>query len=243
MKVSKGIVAALLGTTILAGAVYAQQTTAAPAAKTQQKAEAQRDFMKLSADGANAFRAMHQARLAIFEADPAAAKKLVADARDALAKAKTDSTAFLKAESELTMPKGMKATPSAAAGPAIAWLPVDGQLGLGEDFVATPTKAAAVAEANKHLEKGQRKEAIERLQLADVSVTFTTALAPLDRTIADIDIAARFMDEGKYYEANAAMKKAEDGLRYDVVVASVAMPPKAGVSKAGVSKEGAPKTQ
>ena len=226
MKISRGIVAALLGTTMLAGAVAAQQTPAAPAPTTQQKAEAARDFMKLSTDVAVAFRTLHMARLAIFEADPAAAKKLLADARAALAKAKVDSTAFVKAETELKAPKGMEAAPTAATGPAVAWLPIDGQLTLGEDFVATPAKAAAVAEANKHLEKGQRKEAIEKLKLADVNVMFTMALAPLDRTMADVDMAAKLMDEGKYYEANAAMKKAEDGVRYDSV-AAVAVPQKA----------------
>lgn len=234
MKVSRGIVAALLGTTMLAGAVSAQQTPAAPAPTTQQKAEAARDFMKLSTDGAMAFRALHLARIAIFEADPVAAKKLVADARAALAKAKGDSTAFMKAEADLKAPKGMKvapaAAPSTASGPAVAWLPIDGQLTLGEDFVATPAKAAAVAEANKHLEKGQRKEAIEKLKLADVNVVFAMALAPLDRTMADVDMAAKLMDEGKYYEANAAMKKAEDGVRYDSV-AAIAVPEKAGAPK------------
>ncbi len=222
MKISKSIVAALLGTTMLAGAVQAQQTPAAPAPAATQKAEAARDFMKLSVDGGVAFRALHLARLAIFEADPVAAKKLVADARAALAKAKVDSTAFMKAEAELKIPPGMK---PAAAGPAVAWLPIDGQLVLGEDFVATPVKAAAVAEANKHLEKGQRKEALEKLRLADVNVSFTMALAPLERTIADVEMAAKFMDEGKYYEANAAMKKAEDGVRYDSF-AAVAVPAK-----------------
>ena len=225
MRISTGIVAALLGTTMLAGAVSAQQTPAAPAPTTQQKAEAARDFMKLSADGAVAFRTLHMARLAIFEAEPAAAKKLLADARAALAKAKVDSTAFQKAEAELKAPKGID-VPAAASGPAVAWLPIDGQLTLGEDFVATPAKAAAVAEANKHLEKGQRKEAIEKLKLADVNVMFTMALAPLDRTMADVDMAAKLMDEGKYYEANAAMKKAEDGVRYDSV-AAIAVPQKA----------------
>lgn len=236
MKISRGIVAALLGTTMLAGAVSAQQTPAAPAPTTQQKAEAARDFMKLSTDGAVAFRALHLARLAIFEADPVAAKKLIADTRAALAKAKLDSTAFMKVEAELKAPKGMNvaptATPSTASGPAVAWLPIDGQLTLGEDFVATPAKAAAVAEANKRLEKGQRKEAIEKLKLADVNVMFAMALAPLDRTIADVDMAAKLMDEGKYYEANAAMKKAEDGVRYDSM-AAIAVP----------EKSGAPKTQ
>jgi hypothetical protein len=230
MQISKGIVAALLGTTMLAGAVYAGEKTPAAPATTQQKAEATRDFMKLSADGSVAFRALHMARLAIFEADPAMAKKLIADARAALVKAKGDSTAFMKAEADLRPPAGMKPAPVAAAGPAISWLPIDGQLGLGEDFVATPAKAAAVAEANKHLEKGQRKEAIEKLRLADVSVTFTTALAPLDRTLADVDAAAKLMDEGKYYEANAAMKKVEDAVRYDSV-AIVAVPQKDGAKK------------
>ena len=234
MKVSRGIVAALLGTTMLAGAVSAQQTPAAPAPTMQQKAEAARDFMKLSTDGAVAFRALHLARIAIFEADPVAAKKLVADTRAALAKAKVDSTAFMKAEAALKVPKGMNVTPAAApaaaSGPAMAWLPIDGQLTLGEDFVATPAKAAAVAEANKHLEKGQRKEAIEKLRLADVNVMFTMALAPLDRTMADVDMAAKLMGEGKYYEANAAMKKAEDGVRYDSV-AAIAVPQKVGAPK------------
>ncbi|MDP1965656.1 MAG: YfdX family protein [Reyranella sp.] len=234
MKVSRGIVAALLGTTMLAGVVSAQQTPAAPAPTTQQKAEAARDFMKLSTDGAVAFRALHLARIAIFEADPVAAKKLIADTRAALAKAKVDSTAFMKAEAALKAPKGMNASPAAAtataSGPAVAWLPIDGQLTLGEDFVATPAKAAAVADANKHLEKGQRKEAIEKLKLADVNVMFTMALAPLDRTMADVDMAAKLMDEGKYYEANAAMKKAEDGVRYDSV-AAIAVPEKAAAPK------------
>lgn len=230
MKLSKGIVAALLGTTMLAGAASAQQTPSTPAATTQQKAEAERDFMKLSADGAVAFRALHMARIAIFEADPVAAKKLVADTRAALAKAKVDSTAFMKAEAELKAPKGMNAGAAAPSGPAVAWLPIDGQLTLGEDFVATPAKAAAVAEANKHFEKGQRKEAIEKLKLADVNVMFTMALAPLDRTIAEVDMAAKLMDAGKYYEANAAMKKAEDGVRYDSV-AVIAVPQKAGAPK------------
>lgn len=235
MKVFKGITAALLGTTLLAGAVYAQQTPSAPAqaaAPTAQQKEAARDFAKLSADGAVAFRALHLARVAIFDADPAAAKKLVADARAALAKAKTDSTAFQKAEADLKTPQGMKGAPAAgsASTQPVAWLPIDGQLTLDEDFVATPAKAAAVAEANKSLEKGQRAEAIEKLRVADVKVMFAMALAPLDKTMADVDQSAKLLDEGKYYEANAALKKVEEGVRYDAILAT-AQPAKAEAPK------------
>ena len=45
MNISRSIVAALLGTTMLAGAVSAQQTPTAPAPTAQQKAEVARDFM------------------------------------------------------------------------------------------------------------------------------------------------------------------------------------------------------
>jgi len=235
MKVFKGITAALLGTTLLAGAVYAQQTSSAPAqaaAPTAQQKEAARDLAKLSADGAIAFRALHLARVAIFDADPAAAKKLVADARAALAKAKTDSTAFQKAEADFKMPKSMKAAPAAgsASTQPVAWLPIDGQLTLDEDFVSTPAKAAAVADANKSLEKGNRAEAIEKLRVADVKVMFAMALAPLDKTMADVDQAAKLLDGGKYYEANAALKKVEEGVRYDAILAT-AQPAKAEAPK------------
>ena len=235
MKVFKGIAAALLGTTLLAGAVYAQQTPSAPAqatAPTAQQKEAARDLAKLSADGAIAFRALHLARVAIFDADPAAAKKLVADARAALAKAKADSTAFQKAEADFKMPKGVKGAPAAgsASTQPVAWLPIDGQLTLDEDFVATPAKAAAVAEANKSLEKGNRAEAIEKLRVADVKVMFAMALAPLDKTVADVDLSAKLLDEGKYYEANAALKKVEEGVRYDAILAT-AQPAKAEAPK------------
>lgn len=249
MKVVKGIAATLLGTTLLAGIVYAQQMQTAPSQAAPQQAAPQQaalptaqqkdtahDLQKMSADGANAFRDMHRARVAIFDADPAAAKKLIASAREALAKARTDSTAFQKAEADLKMPNGLKKEPAPASAQPIAWLPIDGQLTLDEDFVATPAKAAAVAEANKSLEKGNRAEALEKLRVADVKVMFAMAVAPLDKTVAEVDQAAKLMDEGKYYEANAVMKKVEEGVRYDVVLAT-AQPAKAEAPKAEAPKQ------
>ncbi len=249
MKVVKGIATTLLGTTLLAGIVYAQQMQTAPsqaaplqaapqqaALPTAQQKDAAHDLRKMSADGANAFRDMHRARVAIFDADPAAAKKLIASAREALAKARTNSTAFQKAEADLKMPNGLKKEPAPVSTQPIAWLPIDGQLTLDEDFVATPAKAAAVAEANKSLEKGNRAEALEKLRVADVKVMFAMAVAPLDKTVAEVDQVAKLMDEGKYYEANAVMKKVEEGVRYDVVVAT-AQPAKADAPKTEAPKQ------
>ncbi len=102
-------------------------------------------------------------------------------------------------------------------------MPVDAQLTLGDDFVATPTKASAVTEANKNLAQGDQKGALEKLKLAHVDVNFTMAVLPLNTTIANVDQAAALIGQGKYYEANAALKTAQDNMRFDVIDA-VAVP-------------------
>ncbi|MCJ2077708.1 YfdX family protein [Methylobacterium sp. E-016] len=207
----------------LGGAAYAADQAATTAASHE--TAIQKDVGKLSADGAKGFRDLHLARIAIFDADPAQAKTLVHDAQAVLAKAKTDESVFTKAEADLKPPAAAKAMPAKGTGVGdmkqpVAWLPVDGQLLLDEDFVATPQKAAAVADANKNLEKGDRKGAAEKLKLAGVNVNFTMAVVPLAKTTADVDQAAALLDQGKYYEANAALKQAEDGVRFDVIDAT-----------------------
>ncbi|NEU14436.1 YfdX family protein [Methylobacterium sp. BTF04] len=223
----KLLAASLTASIAIGGAAYAadQATTSSMLHETA----IQKDVSKLSVDGAKGFQDLHQARLAIFDADPARAKTLIAQSQAALAKAKTDESVFTKAEAELKSPpvgkemamKNAKEMSNeitkADMKTPIAWLPVDGQLLLDEDFVATPQKAAAVSDANKNLEKGDRKGAVEKLKLGGVSVNFTMAIVPLVKTTSDVDQAAKLLDQGKYYEANSVLKQAEDGLRFDVI--------------------------
>jgi hypothetical protein len=217
----KSLAAVLLASTVVGGFAYAAEQTAVPGSVVETPAQrtVDRDVGKLSKDGAKALRDMNGARLAIFDAQPKQAKEKIDLAEAALARAKTDTSVFLKAESELKSPAN-----KAKAGPAssdvnekLAWLPVDGQLTLGEDFVATPEKAAAVADANKHLQKGDKQGALEKLKLAHIDVNLTLAVLPLEKTTADVKQAATLIDQGKYYEANAVLKTAEDRVRFDVV--------------------------
>jgi YfdX protein len=214
--------AALAATTILAGAAYAADQAAPPVPQeTAAQKAADRDVGKLSKDGAQAFRDLHLARIAIFDADPSQAKTLIGKAEADLhppattGAASSDKTAAAKGDTS----KGDMTKP-------VAWLPVDGQLLLGEDFVATPAKASAVADANKSLAKGDRKGALEKLKLAHVDVNFTLAVLPLAKTTADVDQAAKLIDASKYYEANAVLKQAEDGMRFDMIDV-IALPQKA----------------
>lgn len=225
----------LVATTMIGGVALANEqakslgTPEIPAAQRV----VDRDVGKLSKDGAQAFRDLHLARIAIFDAAPDQAKADIRKAQEALTKAKTDETLFTKAEADLkapaTKPTQAAATASAKAAPStqpVAWLPIDGQLTLGEDFVATPTKAAAVTDANKSLEKGDQKAAVDKLKLAGIDVNFTMAVVPLAQTTADVDQAASLIGQGKYYEANAVLKKAEDGIRFTMVDA-IGVPDKA----------------
>lgn len=219
----------LVATTALCGAAYAAEHDAPPTTVqgtfqgTAARKTVDRDVVKLSTDGAAAYRDMSSARLALFEAEPARAKTLIERARTALAKAKTDDAVFTKAEAALNQPAGAKAPEGADAAKAVAWLPVDGQLTLGEDFVPTPEKTAAIDDANHSLQSGDRKGAAEKLRLAGIDVRTTVAVLPLARTTEDVGRAATLIEQGKYYEANAVLKQAEDRMRFDV--ADVALVP------------------
>jgi hypothetical protein len=230
MYITKPLAVAFAITAILASsAAFAadQPNKSSAATATQPMAMNQataKELGKLSADGLKAFRDVRLARLAIFDGQADQAKKYVDEARAAIAKAKTDDTAFMKAEASLKPPVGVSQRTTAQGGAdnamqsttPTAWLPVDGGLTLGEDFVATPTKAASVAKANEQLKKGDHKQAMETLKLSEIDVAFVMEVAPLDKTLRGIDNAAQLIDSGKYYEGNQALKAVEDGVRFDV---------------------------
>lgn len=237
MTYCKSMTAALVLTTILGGsAIAAEQAAQQPGMPSGQSMSASQkavdaDIGRLSKDGAQGFRDLQLTRIAIFEADPAQAKAMIGKAQAAFAKAKTDDAVFTKAEADLKTPTDVtgKATAPAKADakPAskeqVAWVPVDAQLTLGDDFVATPAKASAVTEANRNLAQGDQKGALEKLKLAHVDVNFTMAVLPLNKTLSDVDQAASLIGQGKYYEANAILKTAQDAMRFDVIDA-VAVP-------------------
>lgn len=217
-------------TSILLAATAASGAYAADQAKSQspqvQSAEtaAIKDVGKLSKAGGQAFQDVHQARLAIFNADPDEAKSMIGKAVTEIEKAKSDEAVYRKAEAKLDA----KLNQAAAAQPdhknatddptkEVAWLPVDGQLGLGENFVATPEKTEAMKKANENIHKGDRNGAIETLRLAGIDVKFTMAVVPLDKTVADIQKASQMIDGGQYYEANALLKGTEGRVRFDTI--------------------------
>ena len=216
------MVAGLMTSFVICGSSLAAsaENSAAPKTDTASTKVADKDFGRLSTDGASAFSDIHLARLAIFEGKTDEAAKLVADAQTSLGKAKGDDTAFIKAESEFHAPA--QAAPKTQGEQAkmaapVAWIPIDGDLVLGETFRATPEKAAAVITARKGLAKGEGAKSLESIKLAAIDVDYTMAVAPLEKSIADIDDANKLMTSHDYYGASQSLRQAEAGVRYDEI--------------------------
>ena len=98
-----------------------------------------------------------------------------------------------------------------------AWLPVDGEISVNEDFSQNPAKVAAVTDANKSLAKGDRQGAMAKLKLAQVDLDYVVAVVPLNETINDVHQAATLVDGGKFYQASQQLRQVQDSTRYDMV--------------------------
>lgn len=181
---------------------------------------ADQDFGRLSQDGVGAFNDVHQARLALFEGKIDEAATFVTDARTSLALAKTNGPTFVKAETALNSPGQNAVKTPAVPGQAttpIFWIPIDAELALGETFVASPQKSAAVVVARKRLEKGDHAKSLEAIRLAQVDVNYTVAVAPLEQSTADVDKANNLIASHDYYGASEALRQAEGRVRYDEI--------------------------
>ncbi len=204
-----------------------------PQKLTPQEKTVNKYFSKVSADGASAFMDLTLTRLAVFDGRIDAAKKYIDKAENALSKAKTDETRFLKAEANLNATRNTPMSNGGASPPTadqqnssnndqqnasnVEWLPVDASITIDEDFTASPEKKAAVADANKSLGKGDRNAAINKLKLSGVNVDVTVLAVPLNDTIAKVQQAANMINGGKYYEASQLIKQVQDSARSDVM--------------------------
>lgn len=187
----------------------ADGATTAPAATTTVSAnvltaQQAKEVAKVAQQGFNAMRDVQYARVSLFRGYPDVAQKLVDQAQTLLSDDSTNWKDFIKAD---------KKTPLAGDN----YVVINASISLAEDFVATPEKQKAIDNANAKFKKGDHKGAMEELRLAGVGVTETQYLMPLKQTQQAVKKAQQFLKEGKYYEANLALKGAEEGIITDSV--------------------------
>lgn len=160
--------------------------------------------VQLSQDGYNVMRAIRATRVAIFNGDADSAKKFIELAKADLDKTKKDEERIEHKKSGENISQD--------------WIAIDGQVVVADNFVATPEKTKHIASGNQKIKEGKSQEAIQELKLAEVDVGFTRVLMPLAETEVHVDVAAEQIQSGAYYEANLALKAAEDGLNIETVM-------------------------
>jgi hypothetical protein len=238
----KPVVAALiLAVAIAAPVVNARAETAAKAVDSAVAASTKADpdasaLMKLSQNGNVAMRDIRGARIAIFNGDPKTARELVGAANTALDAAAKEAPTFVV--KSMTGVDGKIVLDSTDVS-KLNLIPIDGQLALADSFVATPEKNTHIDKANEHFKAGRAKQGIDELRLAEVDVNFTRLLMPLDATRKRVADAGNLLASDKYYEANLALKSAEDG----VVVNSVSLLETPAKTAANRPADGASKTK
>ena len=210
-----------------------KKAAACPAAKVN---AATQDAMKVSNDGFVAMRGVRAARVAIFNGEPKVAVEIMGKANVALDAASKDESVLMSDIKATAGDKASHATTKAATTDAMQWIPIDGQIALADTYVATPEKKEHVEKANEHIKNSRAKEAVEELRLGEIDVTYTRVLMPLAATKKCLAEAMKLATEHKYYEANLALKAAEDGVILDSVsLADYKGEPKAQTKKSAPS--------
>lgn len=178
------------------------------------KDETEKTLFKLSQDGFSAMRTVRAARLALFNGKSDLVSDLLAKAKELLNQAEKEAPTFaIKTQESIN---GKNVGSDAETG-KIDVIPIDASLALADDFVPTHEKKAHIAKANEHFKKGQAKEALDELRLGEIDVNYKRVLMPINATKKHVDQALKLIAEHQYYEANLALKAAEDGLTVDTI--------------------------
>ncbi len=199
-----------------AGTSTAEKTDRTSAGAPAKPAASDKALLKFSEAGNSAMRAIRVARFAIFNGEPKDALAQMASARTFLDQAENEAPTF---DTKTTVSVGGKVVGTTEQKNEARSIPFDGQLVLADDFVPTPEKKAHIDKANEHFKQGDQKKALEELRLGEIDVNFTRSWLPLTRSKAQLATAIKLAGDGKYYEANLALKAIEDS----VTVNSVAL--------------------
>ncbi|MGE6323251.1 YfdX family protein [Pseudomonas oryzihabitans] len=225
MNLNRRIAKSLLVLTIASVFSTAALADTRPDIATQQVAT----LPAISQQGQQAFMDVVAARQDLFEAHVDQAKQQLAAAESALQTAQTDKTAYLKSARDLRGQDGKLMQVSAQDAKATSWLPIWSGMALRDDYVATPAKNQAVAQANEKIQQGDTKAAGEILKVAGVDVDYSTAVMPAQETLDLVHRANQELGHEQYWQANLTLKQVQNSLRYDN--ANVAVTPTSWFSK------------
>ena len=174
-----------------------------------QPAPGSKAFVKFSESGNLALQDIRADRFAIFDGHTDAATKLMTNAKTEISKAESEAPQF--ATTTYTVVEGKMLSSNSTTRDAVN-VPVDGQSMVADDFVLSPEKKVHIDKADQHMKNGEKAQAIEELRLADIDVNYTRVWMPMASSERHINKAIELANDGKYYEANLALKSIADNL-------------------------------
>lgn len=164
--------------------------------------------LKLSQDAYDAYRDISATRIAIFNANMSGARALLDDAKQKLLKLSDNAE-------EATIEE---MTTSGTDKPVVThWVSADGMVDVVDDYQADDMKSAHIKAANEKLKAGDHQKAMEELKLANIDVTYSRLLMPLEATMKDVNKAIDMIGKGQIYEANVVLKGAQNGFKWNTV--------------------------
>ena len=169
----------------------------------------------ISQQGQQAFMEVVAARQDLYDGHVDQAKQQLGAAESALQTAQTDKTAYMKSAKDLRGQDGKLMQVSEQDAKATAWLPIWSGMTLSDDYVATPAKNQAVAQASAKIQQGDAKGTGEILKVAGVDVDYATAVLPAQETLDLVHRANQELAHEQFWQANLTLKQVQNSLRYD----------------------------
>ncbi len=196
------------------GTQAAEKTDKTPSAVVAKKSPVDKALLKFSEAGNAAMREIRSARFAIFNGEPKVAMKEMESAQTFLKQAEKDAPTF---DVKTTIKVDGKVVGATERQQEAMKIPFDGQILLADNFVVTPEKKAHIDKANEHLKNGDHAKALEELRLGEIDINYSRAWVPITQTKAHLATAMKLAGDGKYYEANLALKAIDDSVTVDSV--------------------------
>jgi len=172
--------------------------------KTMEQKQADKDYIKVSDDALMTMRNVGGARMAIFDGAPDKAQVYVdaAITRAAATLKDADKYALDIKDSKLNGDK---------------YVPFSTGMTVAETLEPDKDKPEHHAGAKGHPHKAEATEAMKKLKVDDIDVAVTTELLPIQAARTYIQDAAKLIGEGKYYQANLALKAVEDSVVTEIL--------------------------
>ena len=202
-------IALALGAPLFASSAWAQAADKMASAAPNKISATEQAMFKFSEAGNSAMRNIRGARFAIFNGEPAVAIKLMEAAKASIEQAEKEAPTF---DTTSKMIVGGSVVGTSSEKGETKNVPVDGQLVLADNFVATPEKQAHIDKANEHIKNGEHAKALEELRLGEIDVTYIQTWMPMAPSVKHLQQAIKLASEAKYYESNLALKAVEDSV-------------------------------